>query len=153
MRSSLSLAFISLLSSVVYGFSSPTTVSRNLARWGRPIAGKKAILELTSPRGGAKDLKATPYSTGSKCPATGAATIAASIWGTGGVLYILAKAVKRVLPIAMEPFQAGAVPLSQFELGYVNGKLEAWDTNLAGFCLLFCFPFFNHPFILHHIRH
>jgi hypothetical protein len=40
-----------------------------------------------------------------------------SLWGSGGVIYILAKAIKRVLPIAMEPFQKGAVPLSQVQLG------------------------------------
>jgi len=49
----------------------------------------------------------------------GAAAVMASFWGTGGVLYILGKAVKRVVPIALEPFQEGAVPLSQFQLGCV----------------------------------
>jgi CRISPR/Cas system-associated protein Csm6 len=68
-----------------------------------------------------------PASTGTKCPATGAATIAASLWGTGGVLYILAKAIVRVLPIALEPFQAGAVPLKHFELGCVS---TIYDTKL-----------------------
>ena len=55
--------------------------------------------------------------TGSKCPVTGLAALFGSVWGVTGVLYVLAKAVKRVMPIALEPFQAGAVPLSQFELG------------------------------------
>jgi hypothetical protein len=41
------------------------------------------------------------------------------VYGTGGVIYILLKAIKRVLPIALEPFQKSAVPLNQFELGYV----------------------------------
>jgi len=41
----------------------------------------------------------------------------ASLWGTTGVLYILAKAIKRVLPIALEPFKGAAPALSQFELG------------------------------------
>lgn len=40
-----------------------------------------------------------------------------SLWGSGGVIYILAKAIKRVMPIALEPFQKGAVPLSQVQLG------------------------------------
>ena len=40
-----------------------------------------------------------------------------SLWGSGGVIYILAKAIKRVVPIAMEPFSEGAVPLSQVQLG------------------------------------
>lgn len=41
----------------------------------------------------------------------------ASIWGTAGVVYILAKAIRRVLPIAMEPFLETSVPLSQVQLG------------------------------------
>lgn len=43
-----------------------------------------------------------------------------SLWGSGGVIYILAKAIKRVLPIALEPFKEEATPLSQLQLGYVN---------------------------------
>lgn len=121
MRSSFKLALIALLSSVVYGFSSPTSVPKTAKE-------ESSVLRVRRPsimtlRGGARaaNLKATPSSTGgSKYPATGLTTIAASIWGTGGVLYILGKAVKRVAPIAIEPFQEGAIPLSQFELGYVN---------------------------------
>mmetsp|Transcript_20664 Transcript_20664/g.26664 ORF Transcript_20664/g.26664 Transcript_20664/m.26664 type:complete len:276 (-) Transcript_20664:43-870(-) len=69
--------------------------------------------QSTIPRGGAK----SSIDTGPKYPATGFAAVFSSFWGTSGVLYILAKAIKRVLPIALEPFKAGAVPLSQFELG------------------------------------
>ena len=44
--------------------------------------------------------------------------VLASLWGAFGVVYILAKAVKRVLPIALEPFSKaeGVVPLTQFQL-------------------------------------
>lgn len=44
--------------------------------------------------------------------------VLASLWGTCGVVYILAKAIKRVLPIALEPFMKGegVVPLTQFQL-------------------------------------
>lgn len=125
MRSSMKLAFIALLSRVAYGFSNPTATPRTPTR--RFEVQKTSTFLSTRPRGGATKLSASPASTGSKCPATGAATIAASIWGTGGVLYILAKAVKRVLPIAMEPFQKGAVPLSKVELGYVAG----WASDLV----------------------
>ena len=80
------------------------------------------------PRGGAgttkKPLaaKASPIDTGSKCPVTGIAAALGSLYGAGGVVYVLAKAIKRVLPIALEPFQAGttaAVALSNVQLGYV----------------------------------
>jgi hypothetical protein len=80
-------------------------------------------LRLHQYRGGASISKTkiqatgTPIQTGSKCPVTGAASILASLWGTGGVLYILTKAIKRVLPIALEPFAAGAIPLTSLQLG------------------------------------
>jgi hypothetical protein len=43
--------------------------------------------------------------------------VMASAWGTAGVAYILIKAIKRVVPIALEPFGKGAVALSRAELG------------------------------------
>jgi len=72
--------------------------------------------------------------TGSKCPVTGLAALFGSVWGVGGVLYILAKAVKRVLPIALEPFQGaagGAIPLSQFQLGYVYSCVRNAGCHLS----------------------
>uniref|UniRef100_A0A7R9WR65 Uncharacterized protein n=1 Tax=Craspedostauros australis TaxID=1486917 RepID=A0A7R9WR65_9STRA len=38
-----------------------------------------------------------------------------SLWGTTGVVYILAKAIKRVLPIALEPFTSSAMVLTPFQ--------------------------------------
>lgn len=41
-----------------------------------------------------------------------------SVWGSMGVVYILLKAVKRVMPIAMEPLKAGStLALSQVQWG------------------------------------
>ena len=42
----------------------------------------------------------------------------ASLWGAGGVCLILAKAIARVLPIALEPWTggSGAVPLTHLQL-------------------------------------
>jgi hypothetical protein len=46
--------------------------------------------------------------------------VLASLWGTSGVAYILLKAIKRVVPIALEPFKGeGVVPLTQFQLAWV----------------------------------
>ena len=43
--------------------------------------------------------------------------VLASMWGSFGVVYILAKAIKRVVPIALEPFFSGdAVSLTRFQL-------------------------------------
>jgi len=41
---------------------------------------------------------------------------AGAFWGTFGVVYILAKAIKRVLPIALEPFNGNLPPLSRVQL-------------------------------------
>jgi hypothetical protein len=125
MRSSMQLTLLSLLSCVVHGFSSPAILPLHHTT----STSKNGLLHRDRlrlvPRGGANKLpvvqrfaSSSPAATGSKCPATGAATIAASIWGAGGVIYILAKAIKRVIPIALEPFQAGAIPLTNFQLGY-----------------------------------
>lgn len=51
-----------------------------------------------------------------KCPFSMTLGILYSLWGSVGVVYILAKAIKRVVPIALEPFQNG-VPLTTFQLG------------------------------------
>jgi len=58
---------------------------------------------------------------------------AGSFWGTFGVVYILAKAIKRVLPIALEPFNGkGAHPLSQFQLvAYVTTCV--WFAYVEGY--------------------
>jgi len=56
-----------------------------------------------------------------KCPYTATIGFLSSLYGSGGVIYILAKAIKRVLPIAMEPFKAAGsssvAPLTSFQLG------------------------------------
>ena len=45
-------------------------------------------------------------------------SVLSSLWGSCGVVYILMKAIKRVFPIALEPFGKGegVVPLTQFQL-------------------------------------
>ena len=131
MRLSMRFVLIALFSYVVHGFSSPIILSQQasaiIALSGSPLQFTKidqfSNMRITAPRGGAvvargqKMAATSPAPTGSKCPATSAATVAASLWGAGGVIYILAKAIKRVIPIAIEPFQAGSVPLNNFQLG------------------------------------
>lgn len=84
---------------------------------------KEQLLSSSTYRGGAISgtaikTSSSPINTGTKCPATTSATILASLYGSGGVIYILLKAIKRVLPIALEPFQGGSVqPLSTLQLG------------------------------------
>mmetsp|Transcript_8457 Transcript_8457/g.13359 ORF Transcript_8457/g.13359 Transcript_8457/m.13359 type:complete len:281 (-) Transcript_8457:99-941(-) len=63
-----------------------------------------------------------------------AGKVLASLWGASGVVYILAKAIKRVLPIALEPFAKGegVVPLTQFQLAaYVITCL--WFAYVEGY--------------------
>jgi hypothetical protein len=64
---------------------------------------------LYSPRGGVR--YADP-SDDEKSPSAGfiakSVSTFGSVWGSLGVVYILAKAITRVLPIALEPFKAGS---------------------------------------------
>ena len=69
------------------------------------------MTRMTSVNGGGKSTAIPSYKKTS--------VLLTSLWGSGGVIYILAKAIKRVVPIALEPFTEGAVPLSQIQLGYV----------------------------------
>ena len=39
-----------------------------------------------------------------------------SFWGTGGFVYILVRSIRKIVPIAMEPFRDGAVALNRFQL-------------------------------------
>jgi len=72
------------------------------------------------------------------------ANFAASLWAVGGLSYTLMKAVKRVLPVALEPFKSGdaaaaMVPLSQFQLGayIVTCLFFAYAEGYKGFQLKF----------------
>ncbi|KAG7339761.1 hypothetical protein IV203_025441 [Nitzschia inconspicua] len=49
------------------------------------------------------------------CPFTKTMAVFGSLWGSFGVIYILAKAVKRVIPIAMEPFAGGSLTFTPFQ--------------------------------------
>ena len=51
--------------------------------------------------------------------------VAGSIWGSFGVIYILAKAIKRVLPIALEPLKGGGLVLTPFQWRYVQKRLSS----------------------------
>ena len=72
-------------------------------------------LSLLEIRGGA--LRSTPKSDDNLDLNLTTGKVLASAWGTCGVAYILIKAIKRVVPIALEPFRKGAVALTRFELG------------------------------------
>jgi hypothetical protein len=127
MRYPCSLTLIAFLAQVAYGFSvtpprlaaSPHFSSSEATFRQNKFSETFSSHSLVSrTRGGALDLsKNSPIAVESKCPVTGLAAVLGSLWGTFGVVYILLKAVKRVLPIALEPFQSGAVPLTQLQLG------------------------------------
>jgi hypothetical protein len=129
MRASYSLSFIALLANLAFGFSTnpPRRPDPFRLKTFSPSLSKAtfAAASLHEVRGGAlESSKGSLMDTGSKCPVTGGVSVLASMWGSGGVLYILGKAIKRVLPIALEPFQAGSVPLSQLQIRYVGSEQE-----------------------------
>ena len=70
-------------------------------------------------RGGSKFVSALGRAGGGDEISTGRklANTVASFWGALGVVAILAKSVKRILPIALEPFDGAATPLSTVQLG------------------------------------
>lgn len=120
MRPSLSLAVLALFGNFAYGFSSPPAKPLStralLARQPHgPVAAKSTPIDImtSTSRGGA--LKAT--SNGDSSNNMTPFKFMASFWGTTGVIYILAKAIRRVIPIAIEPFLETSTPLSQFQLG------------------------------------
>ena len=78
-------------------------------------------------RGGA--LLNSPIQNETKCPASATMAIFGSVWGTGGVLYILYKAISRVWPIAYEPLKVGNT------LAFTNFHWVAYITS----CLLFAY--------------
>ena len=76
-----------------------------------------ALATSTSLRAGAATSSDSSNKSG-KCPFTTTVGLLSSLWGSVGVVYILVKAIKRVLPIALEPFAKGGVqvPLTNFQL-------------------------------------
>mmetsp|Transcript_2741 Transcript_2741/g.7329 ORF Transcript_2741/g.7329 Transcript_2741/m.7329 type:complete len:287 (-) Transcript_2741:1486-2346(-) len=75
-----------------------------------------------------------------KCPFTKFMAAFGSVWGSFGVMYILAKAITRVMPIALEPFKAGSAlvfsPL-QWSLYAASCLLFAYAEGYKGFHLKF----------------
>mmetsp|Transcript_7691 Transcript_7691/g.11044 ORF Transcript_7691/g.11044 Transcript_7691/m.11044 type:complete len:262 (-) Transcript_7691:55-840(-) len=148
MRASLSLAVLGLIGSFAYGFSSstaprlPSAISRTPFTTTPSQTPKSNIFTLPSKvaqissfRGGAMSPKSTTAGDSSEASsALNLRTILASLWGTSGVAYILLKAVRRVVPIALEPFagDTGGIPLSQFQLiAYVGTCV--WFAYVEGY--------------------
>jgi len=67
------------------------------------------------------------------------ANLAASFWAAGGFVAILAKSIKRILPLAVEPFTSTAPALSTFQMGsYIAMCLGfAYAEGYKGFQLKF----------------
>jgi len=86
-------------------------------------------------RGGSKFSAASVRSGGgdeSMSAARKIANTAASLWAAGGVVMILGKSIKRILPIALEPFDGISKPLSTFQLGsYI--AMCMWFAYVEGF--------------------
>jgi hypothetical protein len=97
----------------------PLESARTAEAWSSSISRINSSLGI--PRGGGGGDGSAPSKT---YDARGLGGTVASLYATGGVLYILGKAIQRVLPIALEPFQKGSVPLSPVELGYVFCNLR-----------------------------
>ena len=134
----------SVLAQLVFGFSSPSSISYfSLCNQVLSKPNRKRISESTNliANTSQKRIKNTPFNNdlvnnhsineSTILTATRGGFVAgnasevklfsntlASFWASSGVVYILMKAVKRVLPIALEPFQQGVgSPLTSLQLG------------------------------------
>jgi len=110
--------------------SLPSSLSRSSNTFGgvafEQLCGEVFSSQALKIRGGGKDgtnsARTASTMSGDDAALTGkdlnltAGKVLASMWGSFGVVYILAKAIKRVVPIALEPFfSGGAVPLTRFQ--------------------------------------
>jgi len=94
---------------------------------------------FTTKRGGDQAVAvAAPRSNGTAI-LNNIANLVASFWAAGGFVAILAKSIKRILPLALEPFSAAAPALSTFQmLSYITMCLGfAYAEGYKGFQLKF----------------
>mmetsp|Transcript_18466 Transcript_18466/g.30616 ORF Transcript_18466/g.30616 Transcript_18466/m.30616 type:complete len:256 (-) Transcript_18466:37-804(-) len=139
------LFLLCILGSFASGFSSNLSNSpsyskpKSIAKM-PPYAPKSGVLangKSMAVRGG--ELKSTNDSTGEAqsplsplSPLSRFIQLSSSLYGTGGVMYILIKAIRRVYPIALEPFAEGAIPMTQLQLGaYIATCL--WFAYVEGY--------------------
>jgi hypothetical protein len=130
-----------LLSFVATTFASGFSSVPSTPLYKGPVFAKKITLAADTyrnmplvARGGS--LKASEASSGrSGGLAKPLLQLSSSFYGTFGVIYVLVKAIRRVLPVALEPFSEGATPLSNFQLGayIVTCLWFAWVEGYKGF--------------------
>jgi len=107
---------------------SSTTLHYNIKKIDS-IANNKRSEYLLSVRGGsAKSSLASDDIGDSNASSRTLGKTLASFWASFGVVMILGKSIKRVLPIALEPFNGSATPLSTFQL-----------VSYIGMCLYFAY--------------
>ncbi len=119
-----SLALLGTAANIACGFSLKPLSTKNYVAFKKndSLPSSKGIFQnqfnqmkvVETVRGGAKVADVSNLESQSS---GGFGNKAASLWAAGGVVMILAKSIKRVLPIALEPFAEGAVALSPFQLG------------------------------------
>ena len=136
MQRTSSLLLVALLCTLASGFSCRTAAlaptrsapafanknaPKNRQRSRRPdgVNRQLACDTLDVIRGGSTELQsATIEDIGGQDLDLSIGNVVASLWGAMGVSYILLKAIKRVVPIALEPFGKGegVIPLTRTQL-------------------------------------
>ena len=138
MQSTSPLLLVALLCTLASGFSCRTTASAptrptpsfaskkapktTRQRSRRPEGVNRQLASNTLDviyRGGSTELQsATSEDIGGQDLELSIGNVLSSLWGTVGVSYVLLKAIKRVVPIALEPFGKGegVIPLTQPQL-------------------------------------
>lgn len=107
------------------GFGHSLIPVSHCRQFGLPAKTFEVQSPITTTRGGSalsttsKTMLFAADPNASKCPVSKSMATFGALWGSWGVVYILVKAVKRVLPIALEPWK-GTLTLSPFQWGYVT---------------------------------
>lgn len=140
------LSILGITSQFAYGFSlkphSPKTFDAIASTYNNPTLGNKQYgsIAMIPPnpitmRGGSRASAISSESKdGGGVDATSRKIVnsVASLWAAGGVIMILGKSIKRILPIALEPFNGASNPLSTFQLGSYIGMC-LWFAYVEGF--------------------
>ena len=117
LKSSLSLALLSTATTLTCGFSLQPFQKTNPLIHSSLVKQEPAAVSLLDNKSLANELRGGSLQASS---VNGEASLKASpvisFWAAGGVVMILAKSIKRIVPIALEPFHGVAAPLSTFQL-------------------------------------
>ena len=117
LKSGLSLALLSTAATLTCGFSLQPFQKTNPLIHSSLVKPAPAVSSLFNKKSVTNELRGGSLQAASvNGEASAKSSPVISFWAAGGVVMILAKSIKRIVPIALEPFNGVAAPLSTFQL-------------------------------------